>query len=52
MQVDTLGKKLLVGIAFAYLGIVLFIPAINVFYQVPDFLKVIQNRSLELLCNE
>lgn len=34
LQVDTPGKKLLVGIAFAYLGIVLFIPAINVFYQV------------------
>ncbi len=34
LQVDTLGKKLLVGTAFAYVGLVLFIPFINVFVQV------------------
>lgn len=36
-QVDTLGKKLLVGTAFAYVGLVLFIPFINVFVQVCFF---------------
>ena len=32
-QVDTLGKKVLVGIAFAYVGVVLLLPFVNVFYQ-------------------
>lgn len=31
---DTPGKKILVGIAFLYLGVILFLPAVNVFYQV------------------
>ena len=34
IQVDTPGKMLLVGTAFAYLGVVLFLPALNVFFQV------------------
>lgn len=32
-EVDTWGKMALVGISFGYLGIVLFLPALNVFYQ-------------------
>ncbi len=34
MQVDTPGKKLLVGVAIGYLALVLFIPTLNVFVQV------------------
>ena len=34
VQVDTLGKKVLVGIAFGYLGLILFLPTLNIFYQV------------------
>ncbi len=34
LQVDTLGKKVLVGVAFSYVGIVLLLPFLNVFYQV------------------
>ena len=55
-QVDTPGKKALVGIAFGYLGVVLFLPALNVFYQAfrngvgpflyhltdPDFLQAVR----------
>ena len=33
-QVDTLGKKLLVGVAFGYLALVLVVPTLNVFVQV------------------
>lgn len=33
-QVDTPGKKLLVGIAFLYMAIIVFLPAVNIFYEV------------------
>jgi hypothetical protein len=61
--VDTVGKKVLVGISFGYLGIVLFLPALNVFYQAfrngvgpflyhltdPDFLQAVGGFSVLLL---
>lgn len=34
VQVDTLGKKLLVGVAVGYVGLVLLVPTLNVFVQV------------------
>ena len=36
-QVDTWGKRFLVGISFAYVGIVLLLPFVNVFYQARFF---------------
>ncbi len=35
VQVDTPGKKLLVGVAIGYLALVLLVPTVNVFVQVP-----------------
>ena len=34
LQLDTPGKKLLVGIAVSYVGLVLLVPTVNVFVQV------------------
>ena len=34
VQVDTPGKKLLVGVAIGYLALVLLVPTVNVFVQV------------------
>lgn len=34
MQLDTTGKKLLVATAVLYVGVVIFVPFINVFFQV------------------
>lgn len=34
LQVDTPGKKLLVGVAIGYLALVLLVPTVNVFVQV------------------
>ncbi|KAL3151528.1 Sulfate permease 2, chloroplastic [Trebouxia sp. C0009 RCD-2024] len=55
-EVDTLGKKLLVGVAFGYLALVLVVPTLNVFVQAfskgigpfianitePDFLQAVK----------
>lgn len=38
-QVDTPVKKLLVAVGVGYLALVLFVPTLNVFYQVSLFIQ-------------
>jgi hypothetical protein len=40
VQVDTPTKKILLGVAIAYMGLVVILPFVNVFIQVtPEILK-------------
>lgn len=52
MQVDTPGKKLLLGIAVGYLSLVLLVPTVNVFVQVASPATSTHNIcSANLICD-